>query len=342
MTVQTVAEWVGGSVEGDATLALRGLAALDQAGPADLTFADARHAAGLGASKAAAAIVAADAPACDGKTLIRVASMDDALYALLGRLAAEPDLPPPGVHPSAVVAPDAKLGAGAALGPGVVIAAGVIVGERTVLCANVSLGRGVQIGPDSILHEGVVVKHGCRIGRRCRVGPNSVIGYDGFGFRTVRGVHRRWPHTGIVVLEDDVELDACTCVDRAKIGETRIGAGARVDNLVQIAHNCRIGPGAILAGQVGIAGSAKLGKYVVLGGHAGVGDHVNLADGVQLGARAVALHDIDVAGPYTGMYALPVTESIRIHLSMRKLPDLLKRVAQLEKRLAALESPENH
>lgn len=341
ITIQTIAEWVGGVVQGDASIAVQGLAVLDQAGPADLTFADARHASSLDASKAAAAIVPNDAAAPQGKTLIRVADMEAAMYALLGRLAAEPDLPPPGVHPSAVVAADAKLGDGVAVGPHVTIAAGAVVGDRSVLCANVSLGRGVQVGADCVLHEGVVIKHDCRIGKRCRIGPNSVIGYDGFGFRTVRGVHHRWPHAGTVVLEDDVEVDACSCVDRAKIGETRIAAGAKLDNLVQIAHNCYIGSGSVAAALVGIAGSCRLGKYVVLAGQSGVGDHVTLADGVQMGAQSAAIHNIDAGGQYTGN-ALPLREGLRIQLTMRKLPDLLKHVAQLEKRLAALESPKNH
>jgi len=195
-----------------------------------------------------------------------------------------------------------------------------------------------------VLAEGVVIRSQSVIGNRVRIGPNSVIGYDGFGFQTIDGVHHRVPHIGNVVIEDDVEIDACSCVDRAKFGSTRIGPGVKIDNLVMIAHNCRIGPGSILAGQVGIAGSVKLGRYCVLAGQVGLRDNISLGDGVQLGAQAGVIQNLPAGEQYAGHPARPVREMLRIWRSWPKLPDLIRHVRQLESRLAALESSQtgNH
>jgi UDP-3-O-[3-hydroxymyristoyl] glucosamine N-acyltransferase len=194
------------------------------------------------------------------------------------------------------------------------------------------------VGDDCVLAEGAVIRGRSVIGNRVRIGPNSVIGYDGFGFQTVDGVHRRFPHIGNVVIEDDVEIDACSCIDRGKFGSTRICRGVKIDNLVQVAHNCLVGPGSILAGQVGIAGSVKLGRYCVLGGQVGVRDNLTIGDGAQVAAQAGVMQDLPAGDKYAGTPARPATEMIRMWHSLAKLPDLLKHVRELESRLAALES----
>jgi UDP-3-O-[3-hydroxymyristoyl] glucosamine N-acyltransferase len=345
LTLREVAEIVGGSVEGDASFVAESIAPLDEAGPENLTFADARHLVGLAASKAGAALVEADgAVDLPGRPIIRVANVQQAIYQLLCRLARPDDLPAPGICPTATVAPDAKLGRDAAIGPGAVVGAGAAIGDHTVLCANAAVTAGCAVGDDCVLAEGAVIRGRSVIGNRVRIGPNSVIGYDGFGFQTVGGVHRRFPHIGNVVIEDDVEIDACSCIDRAKFGSTRIGRGAKIDNLVQVAHNCLVGAGSILAGQVGIAGSVKLGRYCVLAGQVGVKDNVAIGDGAQLGAQAGVIQNLPAGDQYTGMPARPVREMLRIWQSLPKLPDLLKHVRELESRLAALESSktENH
>jgi UDP-3-O-[3-hydroxymyristoyl] glucosamine N-acyltransferase len=339
LTLREVAEVVGGSVEGDASFVVSAIAPLDEAGPEDLTFADARHVAGLAESKAGAALVeAGGAVDFAGRPVVRVAGVQQAVYQLLCRLARPDDLPVAGICPTATVAPDARLGRDVAIGPGAVVGAGAAIGDRTALCANAVVAAGCTVGADCVLAEGAVVRSRSVIGNRVRIGPNSVIGYDGFGFQTVDGVHRRFPHIGNVVIEDDVEIDACSCIDRAKFGSTRICRGAKIDNLVQVAHNCRIGPGSILAAQVGIAGSSKLGRYCVLAGQVGLVDNIALGDGVQVGAQGGVTRSIPAGQKCTGMPARPVMETLRVWQSLPKLPDLLKHVRELESRLAALES----
>jgi len=342
LTLRRVAEIVDGTVEGDESVVVEALAAVDQAGPGDLTFADARHAVRLAESKAGAALVEGTGGESAGMPLIRVRDVQAAVFKLLRSLAEPEDLPPVGTDPSASVAAGAEIGREVAVGPGVVIREGAKIGDRSVLCANVFVGRDVTIGSDTLLAEGVVVRAASRIGHRVRIGSNSVIGSDGFGYQTIDGVHHRVPHVGNVVIEDDVEIGACTCVDRAKFGSTRIGAGTKIDNLVQIAHNCQIGPGSILVGQVGIAGSVKLGRYVVLGGHAGLRDNITVGDGAQVAAYSGVSGDVPAGGKVAGTPARPAKEALRIFQSWPRLPELLKRVKKLESRIEALESPEDH
>jgi UDP-3-O-[3-hydroxymyristoyl] glucosamine N-acyltransferase len=343
LTLRRIAEIVGGTVEGDGSVVVEAIAALDQAGPADLTFADVRHARGLAASKARAAIVERGSKAAAAAIpMVRVDNAQLAVFRLLSHLAGPEDLPPAGIDPTARVAPDAKIAQAVAIGPGVVIGPRAAVGDRSVLCAHAFVGRGVVIGQDCMLAEGVVVRADCRVGSRVRIGSNSVIGYDGFGYWTEAGVHHRVPHVGNVVIEDDVDIGACSCVDRAKFGSTRIGAGTKIDNLVQIAHNVQIGRGCVLAGQCGIAGSAKLGRYVVVGGNAGIRDNVTLGDGVQCSAFAAVASDVPDGQGVAGIPAGPAREKLREIQAGAKLPGLLKRVKDLEAKVNALESPKDH
>lgn len=340
-TVQALADLIGARVEGDPSAAVTSLAPIEQAQPGQVTFVkDPRRAAALAECPAAAVLVAEDLeidrpPAA---ALLRVGDVDVAVARMLAHLAGEPDTPPVGVPPSAVVDPSAELAANVAVGPGVVIGAGSSVAAGTALCAGVKLGAGVQVGENCVLWENVVVRRGCRIGDRVRIGPNSTIGYDGFGYYMRDGVHHHVPHAGTVVIEDDVDLGANVCVDRAKFGATRIGAGSKVDNLVQIAHNVQLGQGCVLAAQVGIAGSTELGRYVVLGGSTGVRDNIRVGDGVQCAAYAAIARDVPPGEKMMGIPAVPAGQCLRIFRSWPKLPDLLKRVQSLEKRLQALDS----
>ena len=342
LTARQIAERIGGRVEGDPSVRIDGIAPLDAAGPTDLTFAaDEKRAARLAACKAGAAIVGA-APASAPMTLIRVDDVQLAVVKYLEILAGPEDVPPRGVDRTAVIASDAEIAADVAIGPFVVIGPGAKVGSGSVLCAGVRIGAAVEIGRHAVCHEGVVIKRACTIGDRVRIGPNSVIGHDGFGYHLVDGVHRKVPHVGIVVIEDDVEIGACSCVDRAKFGETRIGAGTKIDNLVQIAHNVQTGRGCVFAGQAGIAGSARLGDYVVLGGHAGVRDNVALGDGVQVAAFGAVAGDVPDGEAVGGIPARRAPEQKRVVLSVAKLPELFKRVKELEAKVRALESAKDN
>ncbi|MFB3892525.1 MAG: UDP-3-O-(3-hydroxymyristoyl)glucosamine N-acyltransferase [Phycisphaerae bacterium] len=341
-TVSEIAAWIGGTVEGDGALRIAGLAAMDSAAPGELTYAaDDKHAAHLGRSKASAAIVGRQ-PASARMTLIRVADVQSAVAKLLAHVSEPEDLPPAGRHPTAIVAPDAIIAADAAIGPGVVVGPRARIGAGSVLCANVTVGQDARIGDNTILFEGVAIKARCVVGDRVRIGPNSVVGWDGFGYFFARGVHHKIPHAGNVVIEDDVEIGACSCVDRAKFGSTRIGAGTKIDNLVQVAHNVQIGQGCILAGQCGVAGSARLGNYVLIGGNAGIRDNVSLGDGVQCSAFAAVAQDVEAGQAVAGVPASPAREQYRMVQALTRLPDLLKRVKELESRLKEIESPKDH
>ena len=344
LTVRQVAELVGGSVEGDETVQIGGVAAVDSAGPLELTFAqDEKRCAMLADSGAAAALVGPTGAAvtCE-MPLIRVDDVLSALSKVLGRFALPEDLPTVGVHPLAVVAPDAEVADDVAVGPGVVIGPRARIGRGSVLCANTCVSADVVLGEAVVLHEGVVIKSGCLLGDRVRIGPNSVIGYDGFGYCTVDGVHQHVPHVGNVVIEDDVEIGACACVDRAKFGTTRIGTGTKIDNLVQIAHSVQTGRGCLLASLVGIAGSTRLGDYVVLGGHVGVRDNITIGSGVQCAAYSAIPDDVSDGQKLFGIPAIAFRQKFREVALTARLPELYKRLSVLEKRLADLGSPEDH
>ena len=342
LTAGQIAELVGGRLEGDASVEIEGMASLEEAGPREVTFAaDEKRALRLAECRAGAAIVA-KRPATAPMTLIRVDNVQAGVSAYLEAVAGPEDFPPVGVHPSAVIADDAELAPDVAVGALVVVGPRAKVGAGSVLCAGVILGADVALAGEAILHEGVVVRTGCRIGRRVRIGPNSVIGYEGFGYHFADGVHHRIRHAGTVVIDDDVELGACSCVDRAKFGQTRIGPGTKVDNLVQIAHNVQIGRGCLLAGQVGIAGSTRVGDYVMLGGHAGLRDNITVGDRVRASAFAAIAGDVPDGEAVGGIPARPAKQQMRIVLSEAKLPDLLKQVKTLEARIESLESAKNN
>ena len=342
MTVRAVADLLGGDVEGDESVQVASLVPLDEAGEGELTFAvDDRRAGRLADSGASAAVVSRSAEAA-GLVLIRVDNVQAAVAELLGQLGPTETFPPPGVDASAIVADDANVAPDAAVGPGVVVGARAEIGSGAVLCANVILGEDVRVGEGSILFEGVVVRARCEVGRRVRIGPNSVIGHDGFGYYTVDGKHRLIPHAGHVVIEDDVDLGACCCVDRGKFGTTRIGAGTKIDNLVQIAHNVQVGRGCFFAGQVGVAGSTTLGDYVVLGGGAGVRDGISVGDGVQCAAHSAIARDVPPGEIVVGTPAENARKMLRVFKARMQLPDLLKRVKKLEARLEQGESSEDN
>ncbi len=342
-TVQSIAEWLGGRVEGDGTVQIRALASVETAEAGELTFAaDAKHSAHLADSRASAAIVAADADVSAAMPLIRVKHVQAAVAELLGHWAPPSDHPPPGVHPTAVIADDAEVSGTAAIGAGVTIGPRARIGPGSILRARVAVAGEAVVGRDCLLAEAVVLGTRCILGDRVIVGPHSVIGWDGFGYYFADGRHHKIPHIGHVEIGDDVEIGACACVDRAKFGATRIGAGTKIDNLVQIAHNVQIGRHCIIAAQVGIAGSARLGDGVVLMGHVGVRDNVTIGDGVTSAAYAAIAGDIEPGQTVAGIPARDAREALRIVQAWPKLPDVLKRLRELESRVNALESPKDH
>jgi len=337
LTLAELAKAAGGVVRGPATLRIRGVASVDEAGPQDITWiSHERYAARLPSSRAGAVLLPAD---FGGSPMPAILCHDPNLgiARILAALAPPVPQPPPGVHPSAVVDPSAVLGEGVAVGPLCVIGPDARIGPRTVLQAQVFVGAGTELGADCHLWPGAVIREHCRLGERVVLHPNVVIGSDGFGYHFTGTHHQKIPQTGIVVVEDDVEIGACSCVDRAKFGETRIGRGTKIDNLVQVAHNVRTGAHCILVAQAGIAGSSVLGQGVVLGGKVGVRDHVVLGDGVQAAACCCISKDVSGGARVNGIPAVDNRQYLREQAEVRRLPewsrllkDLLRRVERLE------------
>ena len=285
------------------------------------------------ASTAGALLVGPGAPPTQKPTL-RARNVRAAFARVLAAFAPAPQ-PPEGIHPAAVVAADAQLGPDVTIGPCAVIESQVIIGPRTRVLAGATVGARARIGASSILHPGVTIYPDCVVGDRVIIHSGVVIGSDGFGYATEDGVHLKIPHLGRVVIEDDVEIGANTTIDRGTLGETRIGRGTKIDNLVQVAHNVSIGEGAILVAQVGVGGSATIGPGAILAGQAGVVDHQ------AVGARAIVLgrsgvtKDVPPGAMVSGFPARDHHEELRVQAAVRRLSDLIARVEALEARLAS-------
>lgn len=325
-------------------LALDGIAALDDASSRHIAFLiDASYLRQLPATRAAAVIVgakhapAAKAAAPGTTVLLETEDAAAALQRALEHLAM-PVPRPVGVHPSAVIAKSALLAANVAAGPHVVVGERTRVGAGTILHAGVVIGDEVSIGGGCELFAGVAIRERCTLGDRVIIHANSVVGTDGFGYRWDGAKHAKQPHIGTVIIEDDVEIGSCTCIDRGKIGETRIGMGTKIDNLVQIGHNVRIGRHCILCAGVGVAGTARIGHGVILAGAAGIADHVEIGDGARAGALAGVHADIPTGQTVIGVPAVPYRDFWREQAALRKLPETTRTLRSLASRLEKLEA----
>jgi UDP-3-O-[3-hydroxymyristoyl] glucosamine N-acyltransferase len=253
-------------------------------------------------------------------------------------LAPEPR-PAPGVHPRAVVDPTAEVHAEASVGPCAVVGARSRIGPRSVVHANATVYADVAVGADCELHAGAVLREGTRLGDRVIVQPGAVLGADGFGYEfDERGQLEKVPQLGVVVIEDDVEIGALVAVDRARFGETRIGRGVKIDDLVMVGHNCRIGEGSAIVAQSGLAGSSVVGKRVFLMAQTGVANQVTLGDGSFVGARGGVIQDLAPGSRVYGFPAVPERAWHRAMLLLYRLPELARRLRRLEKR-AGVDAP---
>jgi UDP-3-O-[3-hydroxymyristoyl] glucosamine N-acyltransferase len=331
-----LAERLGADLVGDANHEIRGVRPLDSAGEEHLSFLHNPKYVEDARSSQAGAVLVADASLLPGKNLLVCPEPYLALARVL-EIFFPVEAPAPGIHASAVVADDVEMGDGASIGPLVAVGAGAVIGAGSIIGPGCVLGRGTVIGEGSFLHPRVVVEDGCRIGNRCVIHSGSVIGSDGFGFATVDGTHHKVPQVGIVVIDDDVELGANVCVDRAALGETRIGHGTKVDNLVQVAHNVEVGPDCLLVAQSGISGSTKLGHHTVMAGQAGCVGHITVGSGVVLSARAVATKDVPDGVTLSGHPGQPHREWLKTNANLKRLEGLRQQVKDLEARLAELE-----
>lgn len=237
------------------------------------------------------------------------------------------------VHPSAVIDPTATVAASAIIGPNVVICENAKVGERARIQANNYIGKGAIIDEDAWIMPNAVIMDYCEVGKRCRVQAGAVIGSDGYGYVYIDGKHVRVPQVGRVVLEDDVDVGANTTIDRARFDRTLIGAGTKIDNLVQIAHNVRIGKACLIVSQAGISGSTRLGNFCILGGQVGLVGHITLGDGAKIGAQSGINHDIAPNEYVRGTPAYPFMKAHKIDILKEKLPEMLDRIRDIEKHL---------
>jgi UDP-3-O-[3-hydroxymyristoyl] glucosamine N-acyltransferase len=334
-TLGKLAEALGATLDGDPSRVVTGVAPLDTAGAGDISFVtDARYHDAARASRAGAFLVPqeiTDLPA----PMLRTRAPQQSLIDLL--LMFHPPAPGvPGVHPTAIIAADARVHPDASIGPLAVVGSHAVVEAAARVHALVYVGAGVHIGERTVIHPHVVLCDGVTIGRRVIVYPGAVIGADGFGYAFDGREHRKIPQVGTVVIEDDVEIGANTTIDRAMLGTTVVKRGTKIDNLVQIGHNVEIGEHSILVAQVGISGSCRLGRGVVLGGQVGVADHVTLGDGVMVAAQSGLYTDVAAGEKLLGTPAWPVMQAKRIVAAQSHLPELARKVRELERRLDQL------
>jgi UDP-3-O-[3-hydroxymyristoyl] glucosamine N-acyltransferase len=339
LKLQDIAARLDCRLEGasDPDLDIRGVAAIDDAQPGDLTFfTNPRYAAALAKTRASAVILGdkADPAPCP---MLRSAQPYLA-FARAVELFADPWTPPVGVHPSAVIGHGVTLGEGVSIGPYVVVGDGARIGARSVIHAHVVIGREVVIGEDALVHARVSIRERISIGHRVILQDGAVIGSDGFGFaRRPDGTHHKIPQLGGVVIEDDVEIGANATVDRPAVGETRIGAGTKIDNLVQVAHGVSMGRNVLLAAQVGVAGSVIIGDNVTLAGQVGVAGHITIGSGVIATAQTGIPNSVEAGAFISGYPAIANRDWLRASAVFRRLPELKKLVADLERRIRALE-----
>jgi UDP-3-O-[3-hydroxymyristoyl] glucosamine N-acyltransferase len=319
---------------------ITGVAALADAGASDISYlVSDKYLEQFNSTDAVAVLVANKIKARAELTGPAILVVDDAELAvarILEFFAPPVPRPPAGVDSSARVDRSAVVGENAAIGPFVFVGAGSRIGARTVLHAGVYVGDNVTIGEDCELFPNVTVRERITIGRRVIIHANSVLGTDGFGYRWDGSKHAKIPQIGTVVIEDDVEIGSCVCIDRAKFGVTRVGIGTKIDNLVQIGHNVIIGPHCIIVGQAGLAGSVTLGAGVILGGQTAVRDHLTIGDGAKAAACSAIAEDVEPNTIVSGMPAFPHRQSLREQAALRRLPDLVVQVRKLQEEIERL------
>ncbi|HXW03993.1 MAG TPA: UDP-3-O-(3-hydroxymyristoyl)glucosamine N-acyltransferase [Vicinamibacterales bacterium] len=324
-------------LEGDAEVEITGVAGIEAAGPGDLTFfANPKYAPALRGTRASAVILGESAEAAPCAML----RARDAYLAFAEAVAlfADPWRPAPGVHPSAVLGDEVEIAPDASIGPFAAIGDRARIGAGTIVFPHATIGREAVLGHGCLVHARVSIRERVRIGDRVVVQDGAVIGSDGFGFaRRPDGSHRKIPQIGTVVIEDDVEIGANATIDRPAVGETRIGAGSKIDNLVQIAHGVRLGRNVLLAAQVGIAGSTTLEDAVTLAGQVGVAGHLTIGRGVVATAQTGIPNSVEAGAFISGYPAIPNREWLKSAAVFRKLPEIRRALAEIERRLEELE-----
>lgn len=337
MTAGKLAELLSGELLGAAETPITGIGAIDQARPGDLTFIRSTKFAQMWErSKASVAVLAREVgpprTVAEGRALILVNDVDEAQLIILKALAPAQQSPVPGIDASAKIDPTASIDPGAQIGPMCVIGPRVKIGARTHLISGVRVGEDASIGHDTVVGPGSAIMERCVIGNNCNIAGCVVIGADGFGYTmqshpSGRGKYLvHFPHIGNVVIGDHVDIGANTCIDRAKFGSTSIGSGTKIDNLVQIGHNCRVGRSCVICGQVGLSGSVTLGDGVQLGGRVGIADNLHIGSMARIAASSGVMNDVPAGQTWMGTPALPAKEAARNLALFRRLSQILKKV----------------
>jgi UDP-3-O-[3-hydroxymyristoyl] glucosamine N-acyltransferase len=328
---------LGCELQGDANVEIAGVSTIEKAGPGEITFlANMKYAPKAKASRASAIIAAGTIKDFGGATLVSGNPYHDFARALA--LFYQPPKPAPGIHPLAFIAENAVIGTNPSIGPFAVVSDGSVVGANAVLYPHAVIYAGCAIGDDFTAHSHVAVREFCRIGNRVTLHNGVVIGGDGFGFaKTNEGRQFKIPQSGITVLEDDVEIQTLTSVDRATLGETRVKRGAKIDSLCQIGHACVIGEDNIICGQTGLAGSTVLEENVIMAGQTGSSGHLTIHKNAIVWAQSGVGHDVPEGKIVSGSPAFDSRDWLRASASFPRLPDMLRTLRAMEKRIAELE-----
>jgi len=336
-TAAEIAEIVKGELCGDCQIPLTGVSSLDEALAGDVSFyGNDKYRDLLLSTKASLVLVPQDFPEPPpaGRAWLRCASPSSSFTEVIRIFSPAPVAYPAGIHPTAVIDATANIASTAHIGPGAVISAGASVGEGSVIQANCFLGEHASIGENCLLYPNVVIRERCLLGNRVILHPGVVIGSDGFGYESSPAGHKKIPQVGIVVVEDDVEIGSNTTVDRARFGRTVIGAGTKIDNLVQIGHNVHIGHHCMIVSQVGVSGSSHLGNFVTLAGQAGLAGHLKIGDGAIVMGQAGVTKDL---APKSIVFGTPAID--RLQFARREA--LIKKIATLDAELKEIKKALN-
>jgi UDP-3-O-[3-hydroxymyristoyl] glucosamine N-acyltransferase len=340
-TAEQIAAYTGGTVEGNPKTEVTTFAKIEEGVPGAISFlANLKYEHFLYETKSSVVLVARDFQPSQPveATLVRVDNPYETVAKLL-QLYESMQQRQEGVSSLAFIDPTARVGEGCYVGPFVSIEAGAVVGDHVVLHPHVSIGRNAQVGNNTEIYSNAVIYHDCRVGQRCILHAGCVVGADGFGFAPTAEGYEKIPQIGIVVIEDDVEVGANTCIDRSTMGQTTVHRGVKLDNLVQIAHNVEVGSHTVMSSQVGVAGSAKVGEWCMFGGQVGIAGHITIGDHTNVGAQAgVPGGNLASRGGATlmGYPAIEHRQWARQSAALKMLPDLVKEVSELKKEIEEL------
>ncbi|MFQ5680733.1 MAG: UDP-3-O-(3-hydroxymyristoyl)glucosamine N-acyltransferase [Candidatus Omnitrophota bacterium] len=340
-TLSEIAAIIDGEVVGDGDIVITGLCGIKEAQKGDITFvANSKYLPLIEHTRAAAIITSREIASCR-KPIIRVDNPSLSFARMVSLVSPNHNFHPKGIHPTAILGKNLKLGKDISIGPYVVIEDEVEVGDGAIIYAGCYVGHHSSIGNNTLIYPNVSIRERITIGNRVIIHSGTVIGSDGFGFAIVRGIHKKIPQIGTVVIEDNVEIGANVTIDRARFDKTIIGRGTKIDNLAQIAHNVVIGENSIVVSQAGISGSTVVGKGVILAGQSGLVGHITVGDGAVVAAQAGVTKSVPPGTKVSGYPAKPHNLARRVNACVQKLPELYKTIAMLKEKVALLEGSLN-